>query len=861
MFTLLALLLALPAGGTSESPRLQLSSQEGDAFVPVGCTTDFPATFVLPLTTRSERVVRISPGVDGVAVRLDAPESHLRIDRVRAVFVPHATDELVLAANGELVRVGPPLLPKHVLAPVGGNVTDRIARLDGVAIAGPGLAFELPEALPSGARLVLFGAETDVARPWELVVRTADGATTKATLRSEQGQATILDVAAAGRRGLRLETTAAEAWLDAAALRSVELLSTNEVHVELRPRAALRRSIARRVETQRHGRGPVRGAPLADVRDPAELTFPDGSDAALELTPDTLLELWFEAPPETEATGSVVLMIEASALEQPEPPRRGRSRLPVRPLFTDVADALGMVHFEGPDEQLDIRPTMGPGAAWGDADGDGLVDLYLVQGGARPECTPLANRLYLNRRETFVDVTAKSGAGDTGAGMGALFFDGDGDGDLDLYVANYGRDTLLANDGRGGFEDVSAAAGLKHELWSASVVAADPDVDGDLDVYVTSYLDYDLEKMPAANELGRYQREDPIEMLPFAFPGQRNVYLRNVTSSGDGHPRFEDATEALGLADELGRGMQAVFWDFDDDGDQDLYVANDVSYNVLFRNEGDGTFRDVSFATGMDDPRGGMGVAVGDIEGDGDFDLFLTNWELEANAIYRNNVVSQSSRRHRVATFRDITVTAGLGPWGIGFTSWGVELFDADNDGDLDAFVANGYTSPDYESTGICIGQPNHWFENDGKGRFTEASASAGPALAVQLASRCVIACDYDQDGGVDLVVTANNGPVQLLHNTARDRGHWLGVRLRGRGGNTQAIGALVELVTPQGSQRRELRAGTGYLGGNAPELSFGIGPATAVTEVRVRWPDGSRSSHAGTELGGIDRFVTLSQP
>jgi hypothetical protein len=446
--------------------------------------------------------------------------------------------------------------------------------------------------------------------------------------------------------------------------------------------------------------------------------------------------------------------------------------------------------------------------------------------------------------------------------MGALFFDGDGDGRLDLYVANYGADVLYEQRLERsesfiehGFHDVSAVAGVGGDRWSAGVAASDYDRDGDLDLYVTSYLVYDLALMPPRGELA-YQREDPIEMLPFAFPGQANTFLRNESDARG--MRFVDVTEELGVGDAEGRGMQPVFLDFDRDGDDDLYVANDVSYNKMYRNEGDGTFQDVSFSTGLDDPRGGMGLATGDVDLDGDEDVFLTNWELEPNALYVNNLLRHDSQRHHVASFRDMIVRAGLGPAGIGATSWGAELFDAENDGDLDLFVANGYTSPDYESTGICVGQPNHLFENDGTGRFADASAKAGAALARRLPSRAAVGCDFDLDGDVDLAVTANNGPLQLLQNElpADAKGRWLLVRLRGANGNTRGIGAEVTVTAGGRIWRRQLRAGTSYLGGNPPELHFGLGEADAVS-VEVRWPSGRTTVHP---MEGVDRVVTLAE-
>ncbi|WP_419192323.1 CRTAC1 family protein [Engelhardtia mirabilis] len=525
-----------------------------------------------------------------------------------------------------------------------------------------------------------------------------------------------------------------------------------------------------------------------------------------------------------------------------------------------------LVHFEGPDEQLDIRPTMGPGIAWGDVDDDGTPELYVVQGGGREGTLAPTNRMFQWDGEALQDITMAAGAADTGNGMGALFFDGDGDGSLDLYVANYGEDVLYGHWNSyhfalgGGFEppafsDVTAAAGITGDRWSAGVAAADPDRDGDLDLYVTSYLTYDPALMPPVEDLP-LSREDPIEMLPFAFPGQRNVYYRNE-STPEGM-RFVDATEELGLLDEQGRGMQPLFFDFDADGAEDLYVANDVSFNVLWSGDGEGHFHDVSFQTGMDDPRGGMGVNVADVDGDLDEDLFLTNWQLEANALYRNNRLSHRSQRHRVATFRDVTVPAGFGPHSVGFTSWGCEFFDLDLDGDLDLFVANGYTSPDYESTGICVGQPNHLFVNDGEARFTLVEGLTDVDRA--LPSRAVVACDFDRDGDEDLVVTTNNGPLQLLENRATDgadRPSWLGIELRGADGNTRAIGARVTVTVGDLTQLRSMRAGRSYLGGNPPELLFGFGEREGPATVEIQWPSGATSSHT-VEL---DQWTRIAEP
>jgi hypothetical protein len=268
----------------------------------------------------------------------------------------------------------------------------------------------------------------------------------------------------------------------------------------------------------------------------------------------------------------------------------------------------------------------------------------------------------------------------------------------------------------------------------------------------------------------------------------------------------------------------------------------------------------------MDDPRGGMGVSIGDVDRDGDQDLFLSNWQLEANALYRNNLLSHRSQKTRVATFRDVVVQSKLAPYGVGFTSWGAELFDADCDTDLDLFVPNGYTSPDYEQTGICVGQPNHFFRNIGNSRFEDASYEAGPAVTIELPSRTALAADYDKDGDLDLVVTTNNGPVQLLRNQHRqlDRaGHWLTVRLAGLGKNTKGIGAEVTVHVENSKTgetmllRRSMLAGTSYLGGNAPELFFGIGDFDKIPLVEIVWPSGTKTEHGP---GITDTTATLSE-
>ncbi|QDV06280.1 FG-GAP repeat protein [Planctomycetes bacterium Poly30] len=765
-------------------------------------------SFLAPLTSLSPEVTRGALVRGEFQVRLSTPG---KPPEVSVTALLHGRDEFVILDGSRPVVVKGSTAPRAARSG-GANASwdlGHLIRRDGHCVRGGRVVLTPPEA-GQVSTLLLFGPpsrapESPSDLGWRMAVEGVE-----AFLRADPLRPLVLD---SDGTELTIDLTleleggsfdlATEAPLDAAMF--VQQVKPRKV-AALTPRG----------------------------NDASKLAFamPEGLAEALELP----------------GIGMTLFLHVDSAEKQPnrEAPFRGDpARTPGAALVDATRESgIDVVHFEGAAEQLDIRPTMGPGAAWGDVDGDGWLDLVILQGAGRPGTDPLPDRLYRGLRGgRFEDITLAAGLGRGDAGMGALFVDVDGDGHLDLYCANYGPDRLYLGKGNGAFTEATELL-PKLDLWSASVTAADADGDGDLDLYITSYLEYDLEKMPPAEELGRYQREDPVEMLPFAFPGQRNVYLRNLLAER-GELAFEDATEALGLLDVQGRGMQSVFWDFDQDGDEDLYVANDVSFNVLFRNEGDGTFKDVSFSTGLDDPRGGMGLAVGDVDRDGDEDVFLTNWELEANALYLNSVVSDRSSKRRRASFHDYTVRSGLGPSGIGKTSWGAELFDLDLDGDLDLYVANGYTSPDYESTGICVGQTDQLFLGDGTGKFRLADPLPPAVTTIAQSSRGAIGADHDQDGDVDLLVTSNNGRVILLRNDSPRLGEWKGIRLRQPGLNPYAIGATVTIkLTNDETHRQSLRAGQGYLTGNAPELHFGLGKATAIDSIEVTWPGGQKTTH-----------------
>jgi hypothetical protein len=680
--------------------------------------------------------------------------------------------------------------------------------------------------------------------------------------RSRATDAIVLPLAAGERVELQLE-------IGGAGLDQLQVARTSAV--DLRSPPPRTPAAIRQVSLTMAGRAPIHGSdgswPLLRAAG-AESTAPAQDD--WELGRGIGLVCSWDAPAELPEGRVRTLLVEVQARGgeasdmEPEPRVAAAAE---GALFVDATARSGirMLHAEGEDLQLDIRPTMGPGAAWGDVDGDGLLDLYLPQGAGRAGLAPQAARLYRNAGGgRFLDETQARGLALAGAGMGALFADLDGDGDLDLVSLERGRARLHVNaDGR--FHDRSAALGLPEGRWFTAVAAADIDRDGDLDLYATSYLRYDEAAMPPLEE-ERYQREDPVAMLPYAFPGEAKSLLLNepapavdaATTGALFARKFRDVAPELKLDDPAGRGMQALFWDFDRDGDLDLSLANDVSPNRFWRNEGGGKFKDVGFSSGLDDPRGSMGLSAGDVDGDGDEDLFVSNWQLESNALYVNNLVSHNSSRSRVATFRDKAVEAGFARPSVGLTGWGVELADFDNDGDLDAALANGYTGPDYEGTGVCVGQPSHYFENDGEGRFALALERGGAAFARPLASRALCAADFDRDGDLDLVATANNGIARLLENRSPRGDGWLVLRLRGADGNTHAIGAEVTLEAGGKQLRRSLRAGTGYLSGNPPELHFGLGSARKIDACVVRWPSGRESRHAIDKVGAV---VVLDEP
>jgi hypothetical protein len=509
--------------------------------------------------------------------------------------------------------------------------------------------------------------------------------------------------------------------------------------------------------------------------------------------------------------------------------------------FRDVTGASGLrfVHDAGLSPEKQLPETMGAGVALLDADGDGDLDLYLVQSGPLPLTPDRAgappNELWRNDGAgNFTDATAESGdAAHRGYGMGVAAGDVNGDGHTDLYVTNLGPDALLVGDGRGGFRDATAGSGLGDERWTVGATFFDADGDGDLDLYVTAYLDLDLHD-PAF--CGRREPGWRSYCHPDHYPGlQDRFYLGN----GDG--TFTDATLAAGLGDSAGKGLGAVAFDADEDGDLDLYVANDSVENRLWENLGDGTFRDGTLlsGTGVNElgmTEAGMGLVADDLDGDGDTDLHVTNFDDESNTLYRND---------GDLLFRDATVAAGLEAPTRLPVGFGVVAADLDDDGDLDLAVANGHIIDNIHlyHDGKSWAQRMALFENLGGGRFRDATAEAGDLGREPAVGRGLVAGDLDGDGDLDLVLTSCAGPARVYRNEGAAPGATQlvglppGSRVRAR----LADGRLVD---------RRAGPGVSYASSGSPGVHLDPAAASAGT-LELRLPGGPWVRVAAPGAGG----------
>ena len=500
--------------------------------------------------------------------------------------------------------------------------------------------------------------------------------------------------------------------------------------------------------------------------------------------------------------------------------------------FTDVTDTAGLHfgHTNGASGEFHLPETLGAGGAFLDYNNDGHLDLYLVNSAA-------PSVLYQNNgNSTFTDVTASAGVSNQGSyGHGVACGDYDNDGYVDLYITNFGANRLYHNNGDGTFTDVTADSGTGDVRWSSSATFFDYDSDGDLDLYVVNYVNYKLDaSAPTCFENPSFGATEKVRGYchPKHFEGTPDSLYRN---NGDG--TFTDVTEVANVRDPggmfLGKGLGVVAADFNADGNPDLYVANDDTPNYLFYNKGDGTFAEIAILAGCaysadGIAQAGMGVDAGDYNGDGHLDIFVTNFSYETNTLYRNN---------GNGTFTDVSYKARLGEESYLFLGFGTGFFDVDNDGHLDIFVANGHIFPNVEHTTDVISyrQPNQFFWNRGDGIFVEGQLEGQHAV-----SRGTLFGDYDNDGDIDVLVTQLNDKVTLLQNESGTHHNWFRLKLIGSHSNRDGIGARVTLTLGDESQTREVHVGYSYLSSNDPRLLFGLGQRTLVNRLQVRWQSGA---------------------
>jgi enediyne biosynthesis protein E4 len=520
--------------------------------------------------------------------------------------------------------------------------------------------------------------------------------------------------------------------------------------------------------------------------------------------------------------------------------------------FENVAKAVGITvtHVNGASPEKYLVETMGSGAAFLDYDNDGWIDLFVVDGGsiAAAGKSGAQHRLFHNEgKGIFKDVTAASAIVHREYGMGACAGDVDGDGRTDLYITNYGPNALYRNAGNGVFTDITRTARVGLDGWSASCAFLDVDRDGDLDLFITNYLDAPPSKNPFC---GDPQRRIRVYCHPLNYRGMPSVLYRN-----DGKGVFTDISVDAGISKFVGNGLGVAVGDYDDDGLPDVFVANDAVPNFLLHNEGKGRFSEVALEAGVavgrdGKPRAGMGTAFADYNGDGRLDLVVTNHEFETHSLFRND---------GKGSFSDGSVEAGIASPTLPFVGFGVAFFDADNDGNLDLSIVNGHV---IDNTAVFRPGSSHaqrrlLFQNTTGRRLTEVSRQAGPGFAVQTVGRTLITGDIDNDGDVDLVVTNNGGPLEVLRNNSKRDRHSLAVRLDGVRSNRNAIGARVTMTAQGKTQMREVKSGSSYLGQNDLRVLFGLGEVTRVERIDVRWPTGDVETLRDV---AADQIVTITE-
>ncbi len=535
-------------------------------------------------------------------------------------------------------------------------------------------------------------------------------------------------------------------------------------------------------------------------------------------------------------------------------PRRRGGVMAAAPLFEEIppsVSGISWVHENAMSSNRYLPETMGPGVAFCDYDNDGWMDMFMVNSGAADfykPAAPLKNALYKNNRDgTFTDVTDKAGvAGGQAFGMGCAIADYDNDGYPDIFVTAYGRCTLYHNNGNGTFTDVTEKAGLATPGWTTSAVWFDYDNDGKLDLFLCSFVEFTLTSniFCGDNKLGKR-----FYCIPRVFKPTPSFLYRN---NGDG--TFTEVSSGTDIQRAKGKALGAVATDINGDGLMDLFVANDTVQNFLFANRGKGKWDEIALAAEVGfsangQPRSGMGVDAADFNGDGKQDLFVANVDQEMFSLYRNDGNE---------FFSDVASGNGVAQSTRLLSGWGLKFFDYDNDGFVDLFLANGHPDDMIEnySQQVRYKEPLLLFRHDGT-RLVDVSAKAGPVFQKSFPARGLAVGDYNNDGRIDVLVGNNGGAPLLLKNNAGESNHWIGILLQGTACNRDAIGATITWSAGGVTRRRYKANGGSYLSSHDRREVLGIGTAAKVDWIEIKWPAPSGRIERLTDLP-LDRYVTI---
>ncbi len=502
---------------------------------------------------------------------------------------------------------------------------------------------------------------------------------------------------------------------------------------------------------------------------------------------------------------------------------------PIQLRDVTAQSGITFVHTDGGSGRRYIVETVSAGLALFDYDMDGDIDIYFLNGSPLPGTevdSPPTNRLYRNDGDFhFTDVTEQAGVGDRGYGLGVAVGDYDNDGDPDIYLNNYGRNVLYRNNGDGTFSDVAESSGTADgNQVGAGTCFLDMEGDGDLDLYVSHYLEFSPETAPTATRRGV-----PLYAAPELFPPAPDALYRN---NGDG--TFTDVSRQSGVAGHRGWGMGMVAADYDNDGDTDIFVGNDVMRNFVFQNDGTGKFQEIGMFSGAaydvsGQAHGSMGVGCGDYNNDGWLDLYVTSYQRQLAVLYRN----LGGRM-----FEDVSQTTQAGAGTYEHVTWGADLVDFDNDGDRDLFVARGHLHDNIEQIDPATSYraTNLLLMNSGDDRFVDVSAESGDGMRVKRSSRGAGFDDLDNDGDVDVVILNSREGPTILRNDSPARGNWIQIQLRGTRSNRDGVGAHVKVVAGDLVLADEVHSGRGSQSHYGTRLHFGLGRKKRVDRIEIRW-------------------------